>query len=57
MAKIITRYKEVLEDLEQQPQSQGASEDQLLTLAMFANKLGLYDAADVIRMVIEKKER
>lgn len=41
--------KAVLESIPQQPQRQDGTNDQLADLAIFANKLGLYDAADSIR--------
>lgn len=41
--------KALLETLPQQPQRQDATNSQLRDLAAFADRLGLYDAADVIR--------
>jgi hypothetical protein len=42
----------LLAALPQQPQRQDATNDQLRDLAVFANRLGLYDAADLIRGMI-----
>jgi hypothetical protein len=39
----------VPDDIEQQPQFQGSLVDQLRILTIWANRLGLYDAADLIR--------
>ena len=39
----------VIQEIPQQPQRQYATDDQLTVLWRVANKLGLYDAADVIR--------
>lgn len=41
-------YKELLKKIDQQPQFQGSTSDQLYILRVFANKLGFYDAADFI---------
>lgn len=38
--------------LAQQPQRQDGARDQLADLHAFANKLGLYDAADLIRTIV-----
>lgn len=46
--------KAELAKLSQQPQRQDGSTDQLRDLYAFANKLGLYDAADVIRNMTSK---
>ena len=43
--------KAELAKLTQQPQRQDGSLDQLRDLYAFANKLGLYDAADLIRVI------
>jgi hypothetical protein len=40
--------KPVLEAVPQQPQTQAALSDQLRVLQAFANRLGLYDAADCV---------
>lgn len=44
----------VLNTIPQQPQRQDGSNDQLQDLHAFANRLGLYDAADVIRVLIAR---
>lgn len=41
--------KSVLKTIPQQPQRQDGALDQLKDLVVFANRLGLYDAADAIR--------
>lgn len=43
-----------LAKLTQQPQRQDGATDQLRDLHAFANKLGLYDAADLIRSMTTK---
>jgi hypothetical protein len=43
----------VIAAIPQQPQRQYATDDQLRVLQAAANKLGLYDAADVIRNLLE----
>lgn len=42
-------YQEELNKMEQLPQTQISLVDQLAILRPFANKLGLYDAADYIK--------
>ena len=42
----------VLKKIEQQPQRQDSTNAQLLDLHTFANRLGLYDAADAIKTLI-----
>jgi hypothetical protein len=39
----------------QQPQYLGSLEDQLLRLREAANRLGLYDAADVLKTILQQK--
>lgn len=46
--------KQVLVNLPRQPQRQDSTSDQLRDLRAFANKLGMYDAADVIRTILER---
>lgn len=43
------RMYEYLENMKQRPQRQDATADQLMDLVAVANRLGCYDAADVIR--------
>lgn len=45
---------EVINQIPQQAQRQYATDDQLVVLMAAANKLGLYDAADFIRMWLER---
>lgn len=47
--------KTELAKLSQQPQRQDGTNDQLRDLHAFANKLGLYDAADLIKTIITRK--
>lgn len=42
-------YYEYLNKIEQMPQTQISLNDQLRILRVFANKLGLYDAADYLK--------
>lgn len=46
--------KAVLQGLEQQPQRQDATNDQLRDLADFAVRLAMYDAQDVLRLLIAR---
>ncbi len=50
-----THLQAVLAAIPQQPQRQDSTNDQLRDLRDFANKLGLYDAADLLRVMLEKK--
>lgn len=47
--------KTELAKLSQQPQRQDGTNDQLRDLHAFANMLGLYDAADLIKTIITRK--
>lgn len=47
----LTLLKE-LNKLEQLPQRQDATVEQLSDLVQFANRLGMYDAADYLRLVV-----
>lgn len=44
--------QDVLEKIAQQPQRQDSTMDQLRDLLVFANRLGLYDAADYLKSVV-----
>lgn len=46
--------KSALATLSQQPQRQDGSTEQLRDLLAFANRLGLYDAADVLKILLNK---
>jgi hypothetical protein len=48
--------KSVLATIPQQFQRQDATNDQLRDLYSFANRLGLYDAADLIRSMLERNQ-
>ena len=47
----------VLEMIPQQPQAQGAVQDQLVALYAIANRFGLYDAADLVQGLIEPTKK
>ena len=47
-------FKAVLSAMPKQPQRQDATNDQLRDLKMVANKLGMYDAADVIQNILDR---
>lgn len=47
--------RETLEKIPMLQQSQAATYDQLAALQVVANRLGLYDAADVIRVLLERR--
>lgn len=47
--------KGLLATIPQQPQRQDSTTDQLADLVAFANKLGLYDAADYLRTVLGQR--
>jgi len=46
--------KALLEQIPHQPQRQDSTNAQLRDLHTFANRLGLYDAADIIRSILER---
>lgn len=46
--------KEVLATLPQFPQRQDGTSDQLADLVQVANRLGMYDAADYLKLVTAK---
>ncbi|MHC5208771.1 hypothetical protein [Pseudomonas chlororaphis] len=48
------QLKQLLEQILQQPQRQDSAKAQLAELHAFANRLGLYDAADAIKAMIGK---
>lgn len=45
---------DVLQRIEGQPTSESSGKEQLLWLRDFANRLGLYDAADILRIRLER---
>jgi hypothetical protein len=47
--------KKLLEQIPQQPQRQDSATAQLADLHAFANRLGLYDAADVIKAMVGRR--
>lgn len=51
----VRRYHEILRAIPQQPQRQDGTNDQLRDLRDFAVRLGMYDAADLIRNILERK--
>jgi hypothetical protein len=48
--------KALLAAMPQQPQRQDGTNAQLRDLAVFANRLGLYDAADILRHLLTRAE-
>ena len=48
--------KEILAIIPSQPQRQNSSAEQLRDLVSVANRLGMYDAADVISQLLAKKK-
>ncbi|WCK57322.1 hypothetical protein PP175_29470 (plasmid) [Aneurinibacillus sp. Ricciae_BoGa-3] len=52
----MTNWKEEIEKVTPCPQRQDSTVDQLKDLVMVANKLGFYDASDVIKNFIEKSK-
>ena len=49
--------KLVLDTIPQQTQRQDSTDDQLKDLRIVANRLGMYDAADIIRTLLEKGKK
>lgn len=49
--------RNILRAIPQQAQRQDNASDQLRDLREFANRLGMYDAADLIRNIVERSER
>ncbi len=49
--------QDVLMSIAQQPQRQDGTTDQLRDLIVFANRLGLYDAADYLRAVVNPAQK
>ncbi len=49
------QLKALLERIPQQPQRQDSTNVQLADLHAFANRLGLYDAADAIKAIVGRK--
>jgi hypothetical protein len=49
------KLKELLETIPQQPQRQDSTRAQLADLHAFANRLGLYDAADAIKAIVGRQ--
>lgn len=47
-------FKTALAAIPKLPQRQDATNDQLRDLKMVANKLGMYDAADVIQNILDR---
>lgn len=46
--------KEILKQIPKLPQRQDATFDQLQDLMAVANRLGMYDAADIIRILLTR---
>lgn len=51
------RWEEELLKVEQCPQRQDSTTDQLVDLYVIANKFGLYDAADFIKYAVNKHKK
>jgi outer membrane protein assembly factor BamD (BamD/ComL family) len=49
-------YETYLKRITSFPQRQDSTHDQLADLRIVANRLGMYDAADVLRKIIETNE-
>ncbi len=49
------QLRKLLELIPQQPQRQDSAKAQLADLHAFANRLGFYDAADVIKTIVSCK--
>lgn len=47
--------KAILAQIPQQPQRQDSTKAQLADLHAFANRLGLYDAADAIKAIVGRQ--
>lgn len=48
-------FKDILNTIEQQPQSQISLQEQLFVIKVFANRLGLYDGTDFIIKISHDK--
>ena len=53
----MSEFKEVLKEIPQLPQRQDALIDQLFDLIRVGNKLGLYDACDLVSRMVNKGQR
>jgi len=49
-----TYQRRLLQQIPELPQRQDATNDQLRDLRAVANRLGMYDAADVLRTLLER---
>ncbi|MGG4495641.1 hypothetical protein [Brevibacillus reuszeri] len=52
----MVNWKDEIQKIEQCPQRQDAALDQLSDLYFVANKLGFYDAADLIKHIVSKQK-
>ena len=50
------QLKTVFDLIPQQPQRQDSTSQQLLDLHAFADRLGLYDAADLIKTIASRRQ-
>jgi hypothetical protein len=55
-AKDKVALKDLVALVPQQPQRQDSTNDQLRDLRVMANRLGMYDAADLIRNILKNKD-
>lgn len=51
---VLTTALDIIKEIQQQEQAQYDLQRQLLELRVAANKLGLYDAADFIRLIYKR---
>lgn len=51
----MTTTQSAIQDVSQLPQRQDSLTDQLVDLRVAANKLGLYDAADLLKDILDGK--
>lgn len=51
---VLTTSLDIIKEIQQQEQAQYDLQRQLLELRVAANKLGLYDAADFIRLIYKR---
>lgn len=51
-----TNFQNIIRAIPQQPQRQDGTNDQLRDLIPFAVRLGLYDAADLLRSIVARTD-
>lgn len=50
-----SHLKDLIKQIPQQPQRQDSTDAQLADLHAVANRLGLYDAADIIKSILQRQ--